>query len=398
MFKKYLRKWGLVKRQKHSLSASVGHAPKNGPQKQNRMLLQDSSVAAGLQCQKTLLPSPVSGLHAPLAEKSLGHLLAGMHNWVLGVADMPRTSPFMTVSRRSREMLQTFTLAADLLLKNEGLRAGKAMRKVFLQLEDAIHDLNVDVMWNMLDIVYELSTLKQNTLLDIFTRHLSAISQQRLPSTHPIAELAHQMLHLDAQHLKLARAYSSNTMDQLLNHSPMPQYKREVIASCLARLDRCSGKSPDPFMAGVWSLQKRPYRKSTPYDMHWCTIMSRLAKAFKVPIYDGPDLRRGGSSLRHDGTWEAERQEHTDQVVLDAKTRLDNIAVQACHISNSGATHALSSRCQVRYGNIAGDLSEIREMWALEKHLHLISMFDEARQMRKDSLALVDGFLSDIPQ
>lgn len=397
MFKKYLRKWGLVKRQKQSSTASVGDASTNGSRKRNRMLLQASSVA-GFHYQNTLRPSFLSKLHAPLAEKPLGQLLAGMRNWVLGVADMPRTSRSMLVSRRSREMLQTFTLAADLLLRNEGFRAGRAMRKVFLQLEDAIHDLNVDVMWNMFDIIYELSILKQNTLLDTFIRHLSAISQQGLPSTHPIAELAHQILHLDSQHFKLARAYSSNTMGQLLEHSPMPQYKREVIASCLARLDRCFGTVPDPFIAGVWSLKKKSYRKDNTYDMHWRTIMSRLSKEFTVPIYNGADLRRGESNLQPGGAWEAERQGYTDIVVSDAKTRLDNIAVLACYTPIGGAAHSLASCCQVRYGNIAEDLSEIREMWALEKHLHLISMHDEARQMREDSLSLVDRFLSDIPQ
>lgn len=109
------------------------------------------------------------------SDKVFEWVLKDIHNWMHGMVHVTRNQPVPTY--RSLEMYQTFTLAMELFTLNLVQLAGKTLQMLFIQLESVLEEPSFNLLWNILDMVYEMKMNGQIRLLNIFIQHLQALTQ-----------------------------------------------------------------------------------------------------------------------------------------------------------------------------------------------------------------------------
>jgi hypothetical protein len=302
---------------------------------------------------------------------------------------------------------QNLSFASDLLSQNEGYLAGKVVRKVFIELEDVIHDQGLTLMWNLLDAMYGMTMSGQIQLLKAFVRHLASLAQRQLQTRHPIYELSQQMLKQVAPydattialHLEAARSYNSNLMDRFIT-SPISANGRELRRSCLARLSRCSQTTFDPFISVIWSFERQFQLLSREHASCINVILSLLPQSRKEQMQDRVYVYRTATEVL-DLRWQDEAESYVDKITLDAKRRLARIELQLGKVElDSGGGIALTRSDDADAAEAYGqDIpTEVREMWFAENLLRLAGRHTEADQIRADSITKVREFVRSVPE
>jgi len=84
----------------------------------------------------------------------------------------------------------------SLLDRGEGQLAGRVTRKAFLMLETSLTLDNPALIWNLLEAMYQMTTLRQYTLCRMLLFHLSALVDRQMTSSHPFATMLHALREL----------------------------------------------------------------------------------------------------------------------------------------------------------------------------------------------------------
>jgi len=84
----------------------------------------------------------------------------------------------------------------SLLDRGEGQLAGRVTRKAFLMLESSLTLDNPALIWNLLEAMYQMTTLRQYTLCKMLLFHLSALVDRQMTSSHPFATMLHALREL----------------------------------------------------------------------------------------------------------------------------------------------------------------------------------------------------------
>ncbi|KAI0128766.1 Clr5 domain-containing protein [Xylariales sp. AK1849] len=93
----------------------------------------------------------------------------------------------------SPEVYSAFALASALYSRGAGHLAGKAVRKGFIAAENAIRKMDVKIIWNFVDVAYEMIQQKQTKLLKLFVSHIAALCIRFLSGHHPVAKAFRQL-------------------------------------------------------------------------------------------------------------------------------------------------------------------------------------------------------------
>ncbi|RYP79813.1 hypothetical protein DL769_002758 [Monosporascus sp. CRB-8-3] len=110
----------------------------------------------------------------------------------------------------STEMYRSFGLARLLFARGQGRLAGKAIRRAFLLVEDAITSTDTMLMWNIVDTVYELVHWKQMSLLRLLLDYVEKMAASKVPD-HPIRTVARALAGFDDELGDIAeRAWKCN--------------------------------------------------------------------------------------------------------------------------------------------------------------------------------------------
>ncbi|KAI1502166.1 Clr5 domain-containing protein [Biscogniauxia marginata] len=88
------------------------------------------------------------------------------------------------------QMYVTFCLAEALYARNQGLLAGKALRKAFLMLEAIIRCNDFGLEWALVDLLYDLVSRGRMAVYKAMTTHIANIARLLLPPAHPLPRLA----------------------------------------------------------------------------------------------------------------------------------------------------------------------------------------------------------------
>jgi hypothetical protein len=97
----------------------------------------------------------------------------------------------------TRTMYRMFELVFDLWHQQKGSLAGMAARKAFLALETALQSDHADLLWHVLDVVYDMLEKGHLLLLQFFFEHALALCPK--PARHPVVQILKQLQRADYQ-------------------------------------------------------------------------------------------------------------------------------------------------------------------------------------------------------
>lgn len=106
-------------------------------------------------------------------------------------------SPDRPPLQDSRTMYRTFELVFDLWAHGQGQLAGLAARKAFYALEFVLEEDHPDLVWHILDSVYDMVDRGHMQLLDMFLRYATELSSRQLPREHPLPRILQQLVESD---------------------------------------------------------------------------------------------------------------------------------------------------------------------------------------------------------
>ncbi|KAG5977808.1 hypothetical protein E4U55_006540 [Claviceps digitariae] len=99
----------------------------------------------------------------------------------------------------SRTMYRTFELVFDLWHRGKGQLAGMAARRAFFILEFVLTEDHPDLIWHILDTIYDMVDRGHIQLLAMFLKHAGVLATARLPREHPLVAILHELLGCDYQ-------------------------------------------------------------------------------------------------------------------------------------------------------------------------------------------------------
>ena len=101
-------------------------------------------------------------------------------------------------SEKAKDTSFTLKLVGDLLDRGHGTLAGKMVRKAFLLVEDILSLEGPVLVWNLLDIMHHMVTLRHGQLFHILLAHLIGLVNGRMSKAHPLSVMLHKLRRLVA--------------------------------------------------------------------------------------------------------------------------------------------------------------------------------------------------------
>ncbi|GJN83670.1 hypothetical protein PLIIFM63780_007219 [Purpureocillium lilacinum] len=145
-------------------------------------------------------PGPYTGLEL---------VLDSVFSWSLSKLQAHRSSsdpmsrylanPNQPPLQDSRTMYRTFELVFDLWYYGKGQLAGMAARKAFYALEFVLTEDHPDLVWHILDTVYDMVDRGHIQLLGMFLPHATVLATRQLPANHPLLRILEQLMRCDYQ-------------------------------------------------------------------------------------------------------------------------------------------------------------------------------------------------------
>jgi hypothetical protein len=109
-------------------------------------------------------------------------------------------------ARGSDSVYYSFALSSALFTRDAGHLAGKAVRKAFIATEGALQNLDAKLMWNLVDVVYQMVQLDQVQMLQLFLLHVADLGAHFLSDRHPIVRAFKRLAQLpDANQAEIIR-------------------------------------------------------------------------------------------------------------------------------------------------------------------------------------------------
>ncbi|KAI8630636.1 hypothetical protein F5Y19DRAFT_483964 [Xylariaceae sp. FL1651] len=206
MYKKRMAKWGFRKYTMRSTAA-----------------VRNSRVDD--RCNK---PSPPGELGSIPTFSGSNHgddlklvFLTSVRTWAAAFFELARTGDRCQTSqqRRSlvvqprsveiREMNFAFKLVTDLLDRSHGELAGRVARKAFLLVEDLLTLDGPALIWNLLEVMHSMVTLRQQQLYQMLVAHLDAWVSEKIPENHPLSTMLRSLRRLVADPMSTEPSTSS---------------------------------------------------------------------------------------------------------------------------------------------------------------------------------------------
>lgn len=202
MFKKRLKKWNYRKRTYRKGSQDTATPAPATPM---TIVNEDIDVEEVPRTSSTEVmaiptyrqPSPLNS-HAQL-ESILGSICSWscckLETYEIKTDQMSRylASPSQPPIQDSRTMYRTFELVFDLWKRGRGDLAGMAARKGFYILEYVLAEDHPDLIWHVLDVIYDMIDKGHLQLLGIFLGHASALAESKLQTRHPLYRILQEL-------------------------------------------------------------------------------------------------------------------------------------------------------------------------------------------------------------
>lgn len=209
MYKKRLKKWNMRKRIYRTSKAQAPPSPPDdrSDTAENNETKVEEIVRASPAQQSTSLDLVQPGIPASYA--GLEDILSSVFSWSQGklesskfvVDPMSRylANPNEPPIHDSRTMYRTFELVFELWHHGKGEMAGMAARKGFYALEYVLAEDHPDLVWHILDTIYDMVNKAHLQLLGMFLGYAIALVSKHLPAQHPLYRILKQLETCDYQ-------------------------------------------------------------------------------------------------------------------------------------------------------------------------------------------------------
>ncbi|KAM5380116.1 hypothetical protein ACJZ2D_003763 [Fusarium nematophilum] len=337
----------------------------------------------------------IANINMPSSHRSVAAVIMGIHD--LNTAALGSVSD--RNGRHSTAMYSAFVLASELFSRGQGCLAGKAIRKALVLLEDGVEDETPVVVWNLVDMMYEMVVQKQNKLLQLFIDHFARLAEQRLPGEHPLVRISREM----AKHrvfdstdflylLDMARKCNNEMLEKHVVSLNFSKYRRLFWESCLFRMGRCPDPNSDQFLASVWLLERRgdPERQ---WDSTQSSIRSILLESGCALLTDNIILQRMATQQLHDSQYD----HHQLGLARISHYSRRMLAMIELHRESPVNQRELAAHTAYDSGE-DGSPRAIRETWYLETLLRLTGKTEAADRMGDDAVKIVKNYLEDISE
>ncbi|POR31322.1 Uncharacterized protein TPAR_08454 [Tolypocladium paradoxum] len=208
MYKKRLKKWKFRKR--NYRKSPDGSSASTPAPSLDACDVEDADVE---EVPRRRLSTPTNGRMTlnrtcsvePYAGLEL--VLDSVFSWSIGKLDthcinldtMSRylANPDQPPIQDSRTMYRTFELAFDLWCYGKGRLAGMAARRAFYALEFVLTEDHPDLVWHILDTIYDMVDRGHIQLLGMFLTHANVLVSRQLPANHPLLRILQQLMQCD---------------------------------------------------------------------------------------------------------------------------------------------------------------------------------------------------------
>lgn len=452
MYKKRFMKWGFQKNSKIS--------PANADYR--KMRREYRKVASNRAGSMALSPkSSHSDSQAML-------FLATVRTWSVAFFESVKTDEASLASEQYRlasrprrpstkEMSFAFKLTIDLLDRHQGNLAGRMARKAFILVEDILMLEAPAAVWNLLEVMHHMVTLRHVKLFHMLLEHLIALVRGKFPTSHPF----HSMLrclqgafrglsspvseHSPVVLSLLERAWALNT-ELLFEHFNSRHFQLYLSIVC----DACSIRPPAALFAagGPWfdrieahqtpgiavedlftgtageediMLQRllSPRKDISPprtYGMLHASSIAALHKHGQAALSQGASFSGDTAILLRMLAGLAAAKALKLLLIDNPKTTVSRLQAGnlACAVGTLGDLRAERVDGDLRtspddierirtvvalraYSEGETDPQVVREMWLLRDALMANSELEEAREVERDAYRRMEKYLQEIP-
>ncbi|EPE32440.1 hypothetical protein GLAREA_07573 [Glarea lozoyensis ATCC 20868] len=212
MYKKRFAKWGFQKSTRRS-TTDVQRLSRRLERCRNS---KSHSPVVGEPCSILMLPL---GLGPNDSLKLM--FFTSVRTWSVaffdGLQTIRQRAP-LTVE--AQEISFAFKLSIDLLNRGHGMLAGRTIRKAFLLIEDLFTLESPALIWNLLEIMYNMVLLNHRQLFQMLLVHLIALAKNyRMPEAHPLSTMLQALWRLAEDRRDLVPSSSPSLWSSLSGSS-----------------------------------------------------------------------------------------------------------------------------------------------------------------------------------
>jgi hypothetical protein len=218
MYKKRFAKWGFYK---NTRQARVVSTTSQSTSKRRSDTPHQSPSKLSNRITQPLIPlTPVLG---PLDRVNLTFLI-NIRTWCCAFFEAVGTShhtsggstqlslllPYTnhTAPYDAEQISHSFKLIADLLVRGQGILAGRLARKAFLQVERILLLEGPLFIWNLLEMLHSIVEFKQVRLFEMLLLHLLSLARSHYSDNHSIVQMLRSLW-------TLCKTYPDGLMQQL---------------------------------------------------------------------------------------------------------------------------------------------------------------------------------------
>lgn len=433
MYKKRLKKWNIRKRtyRKAQAPTPTSISTPSAPTPESSASVSQVDDQDDNEDVEEVPRSPDSSerpvmLSQPSALEpyaSLELVLGNVFSWTQGkiethgiISDpmsMYLANPNQPPIQDSRTMYRTFELVFDLWRHGKGNLAGMAARKGFYVLEYVLTDDHPDLVWHILDTIYDMVDKGHIQLLSMFLDHATILAHRRLPAQHPLVQILQQLRKCD---------YASDQGREYLRHLLRQAWARnvDVLGTQIGTL------APHHlwlYEQLIWDGRTR-LRKNSDLrrirDAMLPALQNLAAQRASITNDTDSERLRVEALLLEFTQMDLGDKEKAEQLALQLLNHSDDILGNPMNRSNA-RFHAYArkmlarlyeDRCDWAHAEqnlkwainkretahgASNNLRVVRDMWVLAGHFRRTGRMVEAEMVVEDAINRATQYLEDIP-
>jgi uncharacterized protein YigA (DUF484 family) len=306
-------------------------------------------------------------------------------------------------------MYRTFELVFDLWYHGKGQLAGMAARKAFYNLEFVLTEDHPDLIWHVLDTIYDMVDKGHIQLLGMFLAHANVLSTKRLPKQHPLARILQQLMKCDYQtqqgreqvcHI-LRSAWLRNT-DILSDHISSLSSKHLWLYEQLIWDGRTSlrkycqlGGRRNTMTPALSDLQRHANMDSQTSELDKLRIMALTLEFTQMDLGDRQKAEELAMELLDYTSRDAENSRSNARFHAYARKMLARLQEHRHDWAQAEANlrYAVEKR-ETAHGK-GSDLRVIRDMWVLAGHHQRAGRDEVANQIVLDAISRAQQYLGE---
>jgi hypothetical protein len=427
MYKKRLKKWNIRKRAYRKVSedptASVSPTVASEPMEEDDKSPIEEVVR---QTPPSRAESPLSlvQLSRPESFARLEIILGSVFSWSQNKIEssLINTDPmskYLAMPNKppiedSRTMYRMFELVFDLWKHGRGNLAGMAAGKGFYALEYVLTDDHPDLIWHILDTVYDMVDKGHLQLLRMFLEHATFLSRRQLPANHPLLMILQQLSRCDYQteqgrqqitHL-LRKAWLRNVDvlgDQIGSLTPQHLWLYEQLiwdGRTSLRRESDLGRKRDSMYAALEKLAARSGPSTVQGDSDKLRVQALMLEFTQMDLHDMVKAEELAHQLLQDTQGSDDvtaAARSNDRFHAYARKMLARVQQERSDWAEAEQNLRLAIAKREAAHGTSNNIRVVRDMWVLASYFQRVGRFEEADQVISEAINRAQKYIEASP-